>query len=138
MDQFPRSTREREATSFRDTPVMMTLAAFRKPTAVALPKAREIILKWAREQHGEIPEGAEDGRPFDLDRPGDPVRVITPTTDPNGYWALRLNRVDHEVAGRIWTVEVHLASSGSNAHFGFRMSVLSEGDHALRAPRFAL
>lgn len=122
--------------SFRDTPLMMLQANFTQPTSMALPKARELILTWAKEQHGILPDGALEGRPFDLDRPGDPLRVITPVGDPNAYWALRLNRVDQEVAGRIWTVEAHLASSGERAHFGFRMSVLSEGLHALKPPRF--
>lgn len=126
----------KEVGSFRDTPLMMLQANFTQPTSVALPKARELILTWAKEQHGILPDGALDGRPFDLDRPGDPLRVITPVGDPNAYWALRLNRVDQEVAGRIWTVEAHLASSGERAHFGFRMSVLSEGAHALKPPRF--
>jgi hypothetical protein len=75
MDTTPRFARK-DPEVFQDTPVMLLQAAFRKPAKEALPIARQIILKWAEEQHGELPEGALEGKAFDLDRPGEDRKSV--------------------------------------------------------------
>ena len=114
---------------------MVMQAKILRPPSEVLEPARNAILAWAKTAVGEIPDQAYQGLPVELDQPGDPLRILTPSGDCNRYWALRLNRIDTDVPGRIWTVEAHLAVDAQYARFGIRMSVLSDGRHNLRPPR---
>ncbi len=115
--------------------LMVMQAKILAPPDQVLQLARTAILSWSEGTVGAIPQQAYEGLPFELDQPGDPLRILTPTGDANRYWALRLNRIDTDVPGRIWTVEAHLASDARHARFGMRMSVFSDGRHNLRPPR---
>lgn len=91
--------------------------------------ARAEVLKWASKRAGRLPKVAWDFASFDLDAPGNPasaVRLKTATTD---YWVLRLNDMDKQVAGQVWTTEVTLVQTNLKGTLGIRQALLTRKDY---------
>lgn len=90
--------------------------------AVAAVRARDVVVGWLREkQRLKLPPQADSGQSFDLDASeGQPLAVAR----FRNFWAMRLDRLDGEVAGRIWRTEVSIGHNASAAVVGVRLAVI--------------
>lgn len=92
----------------------------------AVDKCREISLKTVRRKFGDIPDEANDFKPFELHTGNVQAdRFIKDNTD---IWALRYSEPDSSVAGREWRVELTSANIGGQGFFSCRLSCFSR-DH---------
>jgi len=88
----------------------------------AAERARSVVLNWLREkQRLKLPPQAEAGEGFDLDASeGQPLVVAR----FKNFWAMRLDKLDAEVPGRIWRTEVSVGHDAKTAMVGARLTVI--------------
>lgn len=107
--------------------VVGELVADDRPAAAA-ELARNTVLIWLRDRQSlRLPPKAFTGESFDLDASeGQPLTVAR----FKDFWAMRLDRLDGEVPGRIWRTEVSIGHNTETGIVGVRLAVIdtSKGD----------
>jgi len=90
--------------------------------AAAAARATEVVLTWLRDkQNLKLPSQAYAGESFDLDASeGQPLAVAR----FRDFWAMRLDRLDAEVPGRIWRTEASVGHNSDSALVGVRLTVI--------------
>lgn len=85
-------------------------------------RAKAVVLAWLRDkQRLKLPPQAEAGEAFNLDASEGQPLVIARFRN---FWAMRLDKLDGEVAGRIWRTEVSIGHDEKAAMVGVRLTVI--------------
>lgn len=119
-EKFPRGVVERE--------ILRVVATIPAADDDLLPRAREQVIKWARNRSaGIIPAEAWEGEPFETLIAGRTTMATKVASGDSLLWSLRGDDPDKEVAGRIWSTEVSLgrAAEGEDIRLGVRLLVNS-------------
>lgn len=87
-------------------------------------EARNVLLRWLKEKQriSDIPKSAWEGGSFEIDALPSYSVAVESFED---LWALRFDKADDRVSGRIWRSEAIIGPSGGVALVGVRLTVVS-------------
>jgi len=104
--------------------VQVTCEISAKSPIQASVAAKTELLNWLRDKQRirDIPASAWNGEPFEIDEPPDSSVAVEAYEN---LWALRYNKPDSELRGRVWRTEAIVGVQGDIALLGVRLTVIT-------------